>query len=440
MLTDLPGRLNNIRLPHHKSLAPLFECVINSLQAIEPGGTQNGRIDIHLRRSPRQSSLNLEAGQLPRVTGFGISDNGSGFDSGNFRSFETSDSTYKRKIGGKGIGRLLWLKAFREAVVTSVYRESGKIWQRSFAFRPTEAGIEDHKLVELKDDKLPLQTTVELVGIADPYEEHCPQSASLVAERLIEHLLVIFLKPGGPRLYVHDEEAEEHIDVKKLYDEQFSQGVAQTPLEVGGSAFMCHLARMYSAEEKRHRFFLCAHQRDVSAENLQPHIPDLIRRLEDAAGEFVLLVYVTGDYLDTHVNQERTAIAFADTDETSILGEISRSQLIDGIVRVVKQNVDPLLQSVRREKRSQIEQYIARAAPEWERALRTDPGFRGKLHRNLTHPLGLALTYKDRAARSDQHGRTRQDPAVAFARWTVDPTDRQEDHPVAQHDPQIPAG
>jgi hypothetical protein len=289
MLTDLRGRLNNIRLPKYKPLAPLLECVINSIQAIDPIAIANGRIDIHVRRAAQQPRLELDNTTLPRVTGFAVTDNGAGFNRENFKSFETSDSTYKRKIGGKGIGRLLWLKAFREAQVSSLYREDGKVWHRSFAFRPTEVGVENHELVEIPDCNLSLQTTVELFEIVHPYEEHCPQSARLIAERLIEHLLVIFLRPGGPDIFVHDENEETHIDVNRLYAEQFSQGVAQVPLLIGGCKFVCHLARMYSAVETRHRFFLCAHQRDVNAENLQPHIPDLIRRLADEQGEFVYL-------------------------------------------------------------------------------------------------------------------------------------------------------
>src|ERR1043166_9415306 len=120
MLTDLPGRLGNLRLPHSKPLAPLFECVINSIQAIESGNSTNGRIDLHLRRAPRQATLDNSTA-LARVTGFAVTDNGTGFNSKHYESFETSDSTYKKQIGGKGIGRLLWLKAFREAQINSVF-------------------------------------------------------------------------------------------------------------------------------------------------------------------------------------------------------------------------------------------------------------------------------------------------------------------------------
>ena len=40
-----------------------------------------------------------------------------------FKSFLESDSTYKAKIGGKGVGRFSWLKAFEEVEIQSVYKE-----------------------------------------------------------------------------------------------------------------------------------------------------------------------------------------------------------------------------------------------------------------------------------------------------------------------------
>ena len=48
------------------------------------------------------------------IRGFIVSDNGEGFHDENIRSFRTLDSEYKAKLGGRGVGRLLWLKAFSQ--------------------------------------------------------------------------------------------------------------------------------------------------------------------------------------------------------------------------------------------------------------------------------------------------------------------------------------
>ena len=63
-----------------------------------------------------------------------------------------SDSTYKAKIGGKGVGRFSWLKAFEEVEIQSVYKEyDDKFVQRSFCFRKYSKEISDVNKAALSD-------------------------------------------------------------------------------------------------------------------------------------------------------------------------------------------------------------------------------------------------------------------------------------------------
>src|SRR5690606_20735128 len=100
------------KLAYAHTLLPLFEALVNSIQAIEEGSaTQPGIIHINLVRSP-QRELGLD-GQtsMPPVLDITVRDNGIGFTNGNFESFNFAHSTYKEKKGGKGIGRFVWLRA-----------------------------------------------------------------------------------------------------------------------------------------------------------------------------------------------------------------------------------------------------------------------------------------------------------------------------------------
>ncbi|MDO5139509.1 MAG: ATP-binding protein, partial [Oscillospiraceae bacterium] len=58
------------------------------------------------------------------VIGFNVIDNGVGLDENNMRSFLQSDSTYKASIGGKGVGRFSWLKAFSKADIESIFLDA----------------------------------------------------------------------------------------------------------------------------------------------------------------------------------------------------------------------------------------------------------------------------------------------------------------------------
>lgn len=99
---SLRGRVKNFSLPENKSLIPLFEAVVNSLQAIaERQKTCDflGEISILIDREDTLSEDII--GKIEDIT---IVDNGIGFDSDNFNSFMEYDSAYKENIGGKGVG------------------------------------------------------------------------------------------------------------------------------------------------------------------------------------------------------------------------------------------------------------------------------------------------------------------------------------------------
>ena len=135
-MTNLPGRIRNTNLPKSHALLPLFEAVVNSIHAIEDAQLplREGEIRIEvLREDCKHLSLDAE---LPEreITGFRIVDNGVGFTDTNMSSFNTLDSEYKQVRGGKGIGRLLWLKAFRCVSVESVFENSDARYLRSFIF------------------------------------------------------------------------------------------------------------------------------------------------------------------------------------------------------------------------------------------------------------------------------------------------------------------
>ena len=83
------------------------------------------------------------------------------------------DSPYRAALGGKGLGRFIWLKAFSRVEVDSHYRDAatGSIVRRKFTFIPTDE--QDPGDLTASDRDAP-QTTVRLCGYLPPYLEECP--------------------------------------------------------------------------------------------------------------------------------------------------------------------------------------------------------------------------------------------------------------------------
>ncbi len=144
MKIDVAGRVRNVPLPTSRPLNPLFEAVVNSIQAIEDARRGDGKVSIKLVRDLSPTLLELDKGSRDIVS-FEITDNGVGFNDDNFAAFQTSDTTYKADRGGKGIGRFVWLVAFDSVSIQSTFK-AGDYWKtRSFNFVASGDGIDSEK-------------------------------------------------------------------------------------------------------------------------------------------------------------------------------------------------------------------------------------------------------------------------------------------------------
>jgi hypothetical protein len=129
MKASTHGRVSHTNLPKGKPLLPMFEAAVNAHQAIEEAGEGNHSIRIVAERQG-----NIDDNKPGPIEAFTVTDTGIGFTAPNFESFNTVDSLYKAHLGGKALGRFLWLKAFQRVEIDSHYREDGALWHRRFDF------------------------------------------------------------------------------------------------------------------------------------------------------------------------------------------------------------------------------------------------------------------------------------------------------------------
>jgi uncharacterized protein YeaO (DUF488 family) len=93
----------------------------------------------------------------------------------------------------------------------------------------------------------------------------------------------------------------------------------------------------------------------VISENLSGKIPNLSGPLQDEAGQFMYAGYVSGEYLDTSVNSERTA--FAIPAEDSML-EPGWETLVQKTTEQAKSFIAPFTDSVKDTKEQQIKAFV----------------------------------------------------------------------------------
>ena len=362
---SLVGRLARTDLSPSHGLQPLFEGVSNSLHSIDDARHGSGKITIRVIRDNKQQRLKDEAGHLicRPIRDIEITDNGIGFTQPNFDSFCTADSLHKRAKGGKGIGRLLWLKAFSKVSVTSVFTENGETKRRTFQFvADDKRPIQSHNVVAADSDAE--GTNIELLGFQSPYDEACRHKPETLADRLIRHFLLLFLRPKCPSIVLIDDDGDLPIALNERHTETKASEVETESLRLGPHSLEVVTIRAKSSDQDTHRLHLCADGYEVNAVNLEkrlPHLPDKIPDPQTGHGTR-LAVCVTGEILDKKVNEHRTGFNFA-KETTDDLFEPSEEQIIKEVCSHVERKLEPILSKEREQSRGRIRKFITERRP-----------------------------------------------------------------------------
>lgn len=303
---NIENRVRKLAKPSNNSQAmqPLFEAVSNALYAIddrrELGWKKAGRV--YLRASELYDPEKIEIEVL---------DDGIGLDRARYDAFCEIDTDFKRSKGGKGVGRLFWLDAFRSITVESTYLETGKATRREFRFELTKTEqvvpiVEGPAFPEAK-----LGTRVTFRGLrSNEYADHFPKRADGFLRHFSAHFIADFLMGGGPHVIVdidgvvteYPKEVAELVIGEKLKsgpfeDEEF--GV----LEIVG--FSCN-PDASTGLDGNHHLHLLADGRTVETRK----IDNLIGLKTIARGTSTGLHFhgcVSGEYLNKRVNEGRTA-------------------------------------------------------------------------------------------------------------------------------------
>jgi hypothetical protein len=365
MDVDVPGRVKNTRLPHANALAPLFEAIINAVDSLAESTSRSAKeISIAIERDTSQKELPTEAaGATQPIKSFIIQDNGQGFTDICYKAFKTSDTQQKANLGGKGVGRFLWLKGFDHAEIDSVFLGmNGKKYRRHFEFRLTEDGVEGHSLTEVRAGE-ETTTKVRLCEYKPEYQAHVPRSLEVISRRIIDHCLEHFALGLAPKIIVRDLESGMLQDLNDMFATEVDAKGKVEVFSAGVRQFNLHNLRVSPGHQNSHRLYFCADKRAVLSENLAGRIPNLVGTLRDSnAKSFTYAGYVSGDYLNEFVNSERTD--FSIPKEDSLL-EPGWNTLVQRASEEAASFLAPYTESVKQAKEQRVGMYVREKAPQY---------------------------------------------------------------------------
>ena len=386
--TDIKGQIQNTELPRSNGIWALYEAIVNSIQALEAledASVTKGIIEIHAKRgnvdengtSSRQLDLNGQKALMPYET-FEITDNGCGFNGINYDSFLTAHSSLKIAKGCKGIGRFLWLKAFKKVSVTSNYQEGDAWFCRTFDF--DENGISPDYTNNFIASKIEeRKTTVTLHEFQKPFQKGVPKKLESLAGKIVEHCLTYFILDKCPRIILRDE--LESICLQNYYNTNIRDSLQRDSFEVSGRNFTIYHLHMQKNVDA-HKLHLCANDREVRSVALTKSIPSLHKKIKSIAGEeFFYAGYMTGDYLDGIVDNSRTRLNFPQNVEQIGLNEedelpckpVSEDTLIESAKSHILSHLKEYIDEIDKLKREQVNRLISKKHPKYRFLLNMRP-------------------------------------------------------------------
>ena len=287
-----------MRLPDGKAaiLYSVYEAVSNSVHAIEDRfgedeAAKKGKIVVEILTDDDRC-----------VESISISDNGIGFTSEHLEAFNTSDSRFKEKRGGKGIGRLIWFKVFEEIKVQSRFEESGSVRSISFDFMPENENSIQNRTDSVQENVI--EGAYIFLTRVRPSQRQIIRKISFLRD-LALHFFSYFMAGSMPNMTVIFDGS--HESVASFIKDKIEPPVEiETNLELDGEIYVLKMSHMYVdgtiSAELKNTILLTAHHRLVGD-------PISIERkfaLNELRDRKAYVGLVRGKFLDDRVDQERT--------------------------------------------------------------------------------------------------------------------------------------
>ena len=381
LTVNLRGQVNQMRLPKSKALWPLFETIVNSIQSLEDTNDCVNPLITVLANRPIERQISVDGEEeVNHFDEFIVTDNGEGFTERNYKSFLEAYTAYKLQKGCKGIGRFLWLKAFKTIEVKSVYTEDGKWFRREFTFSLEKTIDPENNKKEIdaqeEGDRV---TEVRLSGFQSCYRDEVALSLESLVKKIIEHCLPYFIVDGCPNIIVKDNLGES-FSLVSYYKDLYKDTLHRDDVHIGGRLFSIY-HMMASEGADKHELHLCANNREVKSYDLSKYIPNLDKKIISKEQSYYYVGYMAGDYLDESVNADRYEFNFTDA---PILETIGEKELIETSVNYISAYLSDDLGRIKDEKQKRIDDFVREKKPQYRYLLNHRKGIYDKI------PVGLA--------------------------------------------------
>ncbi|WP_144039918.1 hypothetical protein [Novosphingobium sp. TH158] len=314
---NIVNRVDKLPKPgnYAQALQPVFEAISNSRYAIfdrfEDEAVTKGQISVLVSKLASPADVEII-----------VQDNGVGLDETRFKAFCVVDTDYKKSKGGKGVGRLFWLDAFKIIDVSSKFGDADGD-RRSFKFILRDANQIENNPTDMKRDTV--GTSVIFSGLRDnEYIRNFPKREDVFLRYFSSHFISDFLMGVSPTINVviDGKSTKFPAAVRDLVAQDFESISWESERYgvISATGFLCDVTAS-AGLDGRHQVHLLADHRTVESRKVDGLI-GLGPISTEASDDLCLHVCVDSPYLDARVNEGRTAFNIPESELKKITREI----------------------------------------------------------------------------------------------------------------------
>lgn len=363
---------------------PLYEAIVNSLEAIKDSGRTDGQVELVFFREQAGLGLQLDGERVNTpITGVDIIDNGIGFTDDNTESFDELHSAFKEGRGGKGYGRVFYKRYFKTVTVESVFKDpeyDDQAMYRSFEFTNNE--FTDNQILSPVEDAEDIYTRVSLRGMAPKDQTALNMTLSTISRKLLEHLLSYFVDDNYtcPRIILRDDSTgdtevlNDYFSNSNQITEEVKEDFDLTSPTTGETfKFTLKVFKIFFSQASS-SVFLTAHQRVVTKSSMYEYrnefktgFYETVKQKDgkETQRNYIVATYVAGDYLDSNVSGERGE--FLIKSDISTTAPLSQNAIEEKAVEITATHFSKDVKERHEKKTTLVAAHVATTAP-WLRS------------------------------------------------------------------------
>jgi hypothetical protein len=288
------------------------------------------QITIRFTREYKANELTKDPDNF--ITAFSVTDNGTGFTNDNFDKF--TKKIYKTNHeGGKGLGRIAFLKVFNNVHIESCFEENGNYYSRNFRF--DTGAVKDTKKEAVNKTKT--ETTIYLKNIKSDFRYDTKNTTEHYAGEILNHFYIflrfLFDQKKKFEIKIIDDSgkiSEETINTAKLKTDKVkndSFSIRDTAGLDGIGTVTFDILHIKTKNIKGNKAFYVVDERsagEIKKLNMPPCV------LEDAAGyKYNYYVYLKSDFFNKFLNESRTELSIPSENKKSEKNFITEEKIAE---------------------------------------------------------------------------------------------------------------